>query len=966
MPVVINKETGLAEDLPSPLVVQALEKGTHLVPLNDLEGKPVTAPYADMPGLLKTGFTQPSPDQLAGLMRFAKASSPTSQAKAFAEGAGEGSTFGASTAAEVAGGVDPQDIIARKEANPVTAQIGQMAGLMGSSLTPVGEGAILEKLGGGAVKALGLAQPTTALARIGSQAVKEAIAFAGIQSGDEVSKMVLGESDPDAPAQTALAHIGLSGLIGGFAGGAFGAVSPLWKATKESRLGQYLSALRDKADGLEPGARVEGAPYRILESPTLAPAEGEQPSLPGMAPPEAAAAPPRPNVEELAARAGIKLTPEMKGALEANPEWANKARVLAESATKRGVDMKTQFDELQKSIHDSVLKALDVTPEDVTAAQAGNEYDIGLSFRDAIAQDVDRQMNPLAKSFAETREAYKNLPIGEATKAKILEAIATLSREKGYYLESTPESNLVNKALKWINQSENLQELRVIYTTIGRQAEADQKLWQPAMDLNKVIQDAEDSVIARQVAKDNPAMVGKNRQDREAYSALMDNVRYLANRLHPGAFSGPDSFLTKLFDMNPETVLRRLTPSNDSNLLNLVKHRFPTLLPEMRQAYMKQLLKAASVKAEKPYSIQPWRAWEAIAKWGDDLKKFALPGGAEEAITAAKELAQLSPYERNSATFKNMDTAWSKVPGGAMAMLAMAEGHNPIWGYIMGQGARMLSREVPDAMTYATLKLMGENKPVNASAFNTMALYLDSVIKGESKLTNAVKSVFKQGARVLPDNLYPKPERREKLKRRLASLEQEPGELMDVGGDTGYYAPQHGAALSNTAARAINALTAMQPSLKKYGVLNEPRDPARAEHAAYENALDIAEQPMITLDRLKDGTLTGHDVETLRSLYPAFHTRASEKLMHEMTDHLASGESIPWNLRMSLSRFMGVPLDGSLTPQAIAAAQTKPPQAQLQAPQKPGKGSPKALKKFAAAYQTSTQHRAADRSGASG
>ena len=246
MPVIINAETGQAEDLPDPLATKALNEGTHHVALNDPEGNPVTAPYHNAAELMGAGYTQPTPAQLQNLLMASKASTLPEQAKAFAEGMGEGATSARALPGEVAAGANPKEIAARRAMNPGINQLGQMAGLAGSSLIPgVGEANILERLGGGTAKAL-IGAGDTMASKIGSAAVKEAITFMGLQSGDEVTKMVLGQQDPSAPVETALTHIGLSGLIGAGAGTLFGAVSPLWKAANETKLGSISWRVKRK------------------------------------------------------------------------------------------------------------------------------------------------------------------------------------------------------------------------------------------------------------------------------------------------------------------------------------------------------------------------------------------------------------------------------------------------------------------------------------------------------------------------------------------------------------------------------------------------------------------------------------------------------------------------------------------------------------------------------------------------
>jgi hypothetical protein len=47
----------------------------------------------------------------------------------------------------------------------------------------------------------------------------------------------------------------------------------------------------------------------------------------------------------------------------------------------------------------------------------------------------------------------------------------------------------------------------------------------------------------------------------------------------------------------------------------------------------------------------------------------------------------------------------------------------------------------------------------------------------------------------------------------------------------------------------------------------------------------------------------------------------SEQLLQSMTDHLHNGETVPYKMRQGMSMFLGTPLDSTMTPSAIMAAQ---------------------------------------------
>ena len=155
-----------------------------------------------------------------------KYGTPGQKALTALEGAGQGYAGFLSTGAEKlahytgaddALGVDlsAEAQKARAEENPVSHGVGTAVGLGAGLLTGTGEAALIGKAGKAAAEAANLG-------KIGSAVVQGALDSSLFQGSDEVSKALLGQGDPQAPVATALAHMGMAGLIGAGGGAAFG------------------------------------------------------------------------------------------------------------------------------------------------------------------------------------------------------------------------------------------------------------------------------------------------------------------------------------------------------------------------------------------------------------------------------------------------------------------------------------------------------------------------------------------------------------------------------------------------------------------------------------------------------------------------------------------------------------------------------------------------------------------------
>lgn len=168
-------------------------------------------------------------------------------------------------------GVPEEDILGREKTNPATSGISEGVGLVGSTLlAPEIKGLTLL---GGSSKIAGKALATAAehvpeavaffakhpqLAKVGSAAATAAIENTLIAGSDEVTKMIL--HDPDQSAATSLLHAGGIGLV---LGGGFGAVSPLFKAVGESKLGKVVGDFKSRLEYL---ASDSSAPESVAES----------------------------------------------------------------------------------------------------------------------------------------------------------------------------------------------------------------------------------------------------------------------------------------------------------------------------------------------------------------------------------------------------------------------------------------------------------------------------------------------------------------------------------------------------------------------------------------------------------------------------------------------------------------------------------------------------------------------------
>lgn len=253
--------------------------------------------------------------------------------------------------------------------------------------------------------------------------------------------------------------------------------------------------------------------------------------------------------------------------------------------------------------------------------------------------------------------------------------------------------------------------------------------------------------------------------------------------------------------------------------------------------------------------------------------------------------------------------------GGAIGHISGIPGGGAI-GALLGE--RMLSPFLKSILP-AIGKSILEKAP-SGEGLKAAIDYSNNIIKGE-KLTNAaIRNTFSKSP-VLPDSKQPTVDMRKKLDAALQVYQQNPEKIASIGGAVGHYMPQHAQALGMIASNAVNFLNSIRPQAVQRAPLDPPLKPSIAVQAQYDRALDIAQQPLIVLKSIKDGTLTSNDVMALHTLYPDLYKGLRSKVMNQVVESTSKGETIPYNTRLGLSMFLQQPLDSTMKPLSIAMAQ---------------------------------------------
>lgn len=174
--------------------------------------------------------------------------------------------------------------------------------------------------------------------------------------------------------------------------------------------------------------------------------------------------------------------------------------------------------------------------------------------------------------------------------------------------------------------------------------------------------------------------------------------------------------------------------------------------------------------------------------------------------------------------------------------------------------------------------------------------------------------------------------------------------------------PEQNMLLSTAKGRISNYLKSLKPQKNqpKLAFDSEPDD--RQKTKSYHRALDLANNPLSIMDKIKQGTIEPEHLTHFRNLYPELSDALQKKITTKISESQLKGEKPEFHVRQGLSMFMGTPLSGELSPQNIQAAQAvfslKQPQQQAQPPTK-NKKNTSTLSKADDSFMTGNQARIA-------
>lgn len=823
--------------------------------------------------------------------------------------------------------VKPSEMRARREENPGTFAAGQVAGLGLGMFTGAGEGALLAKAGAGAAELANIGKAGSIARRVSAEAIDQAAQSALLQGSDEISKMII--QDPDASAENAISNIGLATALGGFTGAAIGSASPLWKATLGPKLDEVLNTVKTHIDGG------------------------------GMMLPE--------EVDTALNTLGVQVDDVTRAGLSKDPRTAESYGILRENDNKV---VKDGLDKLVKDVEQSVSSRLGISADDLANY---SENEAGHDLLNAFKKEYDAKYGPIAEKL-EKRNAEAAI-ISLSDDARLDHYGKMLEDGMNKVGTDSPQYKLYNDWGNRMLAKDTIGGLDMLKTEIGNDIKAAERVADynrvnALKDIRRSLADFQETQILKQADElgIEAKALGKELLEERAlankqYAEFAKLSNELMDHLGVGSFSGAKGLTNKLTDrVSAEQLLNKFSIKGNADFIPFLKQNFPEVYQKVQQNELKRFLKPAylSAKGEAPFNIK--KLGDLVEKGMAGQKEYVealLSPEAIQSIEAGKKLLGSIPEHKSSGTAGWLSKLTKGVPASGLAAVAMLVGENPILGAVLGHTASVLGKDAPDAMRLAYLKFLGSGQPVKAESFRAMVDYMQHTYQGQKTLNKATKALFQAGAKVAIREISD--DDNEKLDKIVEKYSQNPEAVGEIdNGQLGHYLGNHQQSLTMATINAASYLNTLKPRPYRLSPLDAEIQPTDAQKQRYNRALGIAQQPMIVLQRVKDGTLQSSDIQDLTHMYPALYQQMIKGVTSELMEAQAKGEDIPYKTKMGISLLVGQALDSSMSPTAIQAAQPVKNSTQQNAPS-PQKGSPSKLGKNTKSYMTPIQARDASK-----
>jgi hypothetical protein len=760
--------------------------------------------------------------------------------------------------------------------------------------------------------------------QIAKQAVSGAIEASLFSAGDEAHKMLVGDDDSMSRTamQSAISRIGANALFGG----ALGTVSGLWAARNASKVAEQLKNVTEEAESTTPQGFFDAATKDASpkEKQGLLEALKEQ----------------KENAPEILAAGAEIGAPVLEGMTAKSKFVQDIDSSLTNDASFFGASRQsiyTQgFDAANKAVKEAMTSGL---PAEMS------QRDLGETVVNKLSDHVSNLYGPVEELHDLIKQSTPVIEVNPKSIKRVANNL--LDQNVVRVTQSSPAASFIRKVAADLHNVTNVDELRAVLGSLKEYVGENPTLAHFASDIRDRLKNLEVSSIeaagkkllvpnyqAKQAVAD---LLSKIRNARELYAPFKGDLVVAAKGLGLGKVEGVSDFLYKLQQAKPETIINRIFAKDNARFLEFFSDRYPEIAKSVMDFKKGELLDEALKTGDLKFS----KIFNDVEKLSPEQFRAMFSDDQAKKLLAAKTWIQAVP--------KNIN------PSGTTKAAAF----NEFWRNMLSA----VSITAGDSAKLAFLKFLKSEQPINASGFKAAVDYFNHATGGMTDMQKAARDIFRGAKIVIPEKQIDRNSSLVPLDNRVKSLQQKPEKHFEMAGELPHYLPNHGMALTETTTNVANYLNSQRPMNVKQSMLDKEMPPTPEKQNAYYRTLEIAQQPMVVLQRVQNGTLQLKDAIDLNRMYPDLHSFMGKELMNAMIEHTAQGNEIPFQTKKALSILMGQPLDSTLTPQSIQLAQSvyAPMQPQGMMPQQKFKKSANALTKLHRSYETTNEARLNDK-----
>lgn len=835
-------------------------------------------------------------------------------------------------------GISAEERRGRMEANPMLFGASEAAGFIAPMVATLGASAPARAGIAGASKftqagaiagaekalasSLGLKVEAGFVNQVVPEAIKGAFGAALYQGGDEISKAF--NQDPNQTAQIAVTNIGMAGVLGGIFAGTLGAAAAGLKAAKAGVVDTITPAFVSEVDR----PHMEAGNFEAIVKNSNVLNEKEKAGI------LASLGKKKANAPEIEAAAKSLGAPVLEGMVADNKLVQRAEDALINGAPTYSGIKRAQLYKDAWSVGAAATDAALGPGSNVTKAELGNQL------KEALTARLKQQNQPIEALYSLVKEGQQVLPVEEGALKGL---IAELGSMKELQLSpSAPESKIIKRVVEELANVKTVDDLKAYKSILSRSLpptapSGEKRIVGIISDKLKELEEGSVIRAAKEIGKTDfqtGAKINSLIEQRKAadamYKGFITDVKTLSERLGKGRVYGLQDALHFINErLTPEEVATRLFSKKDSEFLKFFEGKFPEEMQSIRD-FQKRELRDASLADDKS-SLSPLRLFNNVNKLEPEVQAI---------LFKPEELQKLRDAETYLRSFpKNFN------PSGTATKSALLEAfEHPVGAAIAN--ARDMGIE-------AFVKLVSQSGDIqNATKLGK------ATVRGWNNASKAAKNLFVAGREVLPANVVSIASHREKLAKLVDVYSQNPAKFMEMNDNNPV--PEYAQAFSKTAVMAVQYLDSIKPRADKKAPLDSKMPISQIEKAKYDRQVALVQQPLLIMQHIQDGTITPQDVTTIKTVYPELYSKLQADVFHHMAEAVEKGTPIPYRLKLTLSVFLGQPLDSSLQPSAIMAAQPKPQQSQEPAPKMPGpKRGTANLNKAPTQFQTPEQAREA-------